>query len=76
MNAIEPVTRVLSQNTIYKTPAVFSSNQGILTSHINFPTLNEEYVIQLVIQQHQAKKAQEQTLWRIGGVIAELCLGW
>lgn len=75
MNAIEPVTQVLSQRTIYETPAVFSPNQGLLTSQLNFQTLNEDYVIQRIIQDHQAKKSQEQSLWRIGGAIAGLFLG-
>jgi hypothetical protein len=75
MNAIEPVTRVLSQKTIYETPAVFSRSQGLLMSQIEFPTVNEEYVIQKVIHDYQVRKSQEQSLWRIGGAIAGLCLG-
>jgi hypothetical protein len=75
MNAIEPVAQVLSCPTVYKTPAVFSRSQGLLSSQINFQTINEEYVIQRIMQEHQAKRSQEQSLWRIGGAIAGLCLG-
>ncbi|MBE9242664.1 hypothetical protein [Synechocystis salina] len=67
MSDLQPVTTVLAQRTIYETPGVFSPNQGIVSALINFPTLNEDLVIQRIIQDHQAKKAQENSLWRIGG---------
>lgn len=75
MNDLKPIISVLNQQTIYQTPPVFNPNQGILSAMINFPTLNEELVIQRIIQNHQAKKAQENSLWRIGGAVLGLCLG-
>ncbi len=75
MYEIEPVARVLSETTLYDTPPVFSRAQGLLTHQLNFPTLNEELVIQRIINNYQEKKAQEQSLWRWGGAFVGLCLG-
>jgi hypothetical protein len=75
MKAIQPVIQVLSQLTLYQTPPIFSPNQGILSSQIHFPTLNEDYVVQQIIQDYQQRKSQEQTAWRIGGAIIGLCFG-
>lgn len=75
MNDILPVVQVLSQPTLYGTDAVFSMENGILTSEIGFNTLNEEYVIQKLIHDHQEKKKQEASLWRLGGAIVGSFLG-
>jgi hypothetical protein len=75
MSDLQPVTTVLAQRTIYETPAVLNPSQGVVSALINFPTLNEDLVIQRIIQDHQAKKAQENSLWRIGGGLLGLCLG-
>lgn len=75
MSELDPVAQVLAKSTVYQTPAVFSRTQGLLTSQIHFQTVNEEYVIQRIMHNYQTKKSQEQTLWRIGGAIAGLCLG-
>lgn len=42
MSAIQPVIQVLSQLAVYQTPPIFSPSQGILSSQIHFPTLNED----------------------------------
>jgi hypothetical protein len=75
MSDILPVIRVLSQPTLYGTKAVFSIENGIITSEIGYNTLNEEYVIQKLIHKHQEKKKQEASLWRLGGAIVGGFLG-
>ncbi|MEB3226347.1 MAG: hypothetical protein VKJ86_11160 [Synechococcus sp.] len=75
MSAIESIVQVLSEMTLYETPGVFSRYQGLLSSQINYPTVNEDAVIQRIIYEYQQQKAREQSLWRIGGAIAGLCLG-
>lgn len=75
MYDIEPLARVLSESTLYNTAPVFSRAQGLLTQQLNFSTLNEELVIQRMINNHQTKKAQEQSLWRWGGALVGLCFG-
>jgi hypothetical protein len=75
MSDIDPIIQVLSQPTLYGTGAVLSMQRGIITAEIGYSTINEEYVIQKLIQDHQEKKKQETALWRLGGAIAGAFLG-
>lgn len=75
MSDIEPVIQVLSQSTLYGTGAVMTVQREIITAEISYGTVNEEYVIQKIIQDHEEKKKQEAALWKLGGAIVGGFLG-
>jgi len=64
---------VLAQSTVYGTPPVIDQHGVLLLEILGYPTLNEEYVIQKVIADYQAKKKAEASAWRLGvGLFATL----
>lgn len=75
MNDLQPIASVLSYRTVYQTPPIFSPSQGILSNLINFPTLNEDYVIQRTIQEYQERKSRQGQMWRFGAAAVGLLLG-
>lgn len=64
---------VLAQSTVYGTPPVIDRRGVLLSGILGYPTLNEEYVVQKVIADYQAKKKVEAAAWRLGiGLFATL----
>lgn len=65
-DAVRKLFPVLAQSTVYGTSPVID-RRGVLVSEIlGYPTLNEEYVVQKVIADYQAKKKAEAAAWRLG----------
>jgi hypothetical protein len=57
---------VLAQSTVYGTPPVIDRRGVLLSEMLGYSTLNEEYVVQKVISDYQARKKTEAAAWRLG----------
>jgi hypothetical protein len=61
---------ILGQSTVYGTLPVINRHGVLLSELMGYATLNEEYVVQKVISDHQAKKKAEAAAWRLlGGLV-------
>lgn len=72
-DAVRQLFPVLAQSTVYGTPPVVDRHGVLLSEMLSYTTLNEEYVVQKTIANHQAKKKAEATAWRLGvGILGTL----
>lgn len=73
--AIRKLFPVLAQSTVYGTSPVINRNGVLLSDILGYTTLNEEYIVQKIIADHQAKKKFEASAWRIGVGLLTTCMG-
>ncbi|KAB8319579.1 hypothetical protein SD81_012185 [Tolypothrix campylonemoides VB511288] len=65
-DTIRKLFPILAQSTEYGTLPVINRDGVLLSELIGYATLNEEYVVQKVISDYQAKKKAEAAAWRLG----------
>ena len=70
-DAVRKLFPVLAQSTVYGTPPVVDRHGVLLSEILGYSTFNEEYVINKIIFDFQAKKKREAAAWRLGvGLLA------
>ncbi|BAY23693.1 hypothetical protein NIES2100_34850 [Calothrix sp. NIES-2100] len=57
---------ILGQSTVYGTLPVINRHGALLSQLIGYATVNEEYIVQKIISDHQEKKKAEAAAWRLG----------